>query len=96
MKKIYLYNEWHLEPHPFHFQSVSGEAIFLFDQDLRRCQWASRQFIFLFEIIDNSSAGCILSGLAVFFAPDLDAPQNLGFGNISAPRKRLNCFQVVR
>ena len=29
------------------------------------------------------------------FVPDLDAPKNLGFGNISAPRKRLKCFQVV-
>ena len=42
-----------------------------------------------------SSAGCILSWIAVSFVPDLDAPQNLGFGNISAPRKRLNYFQVV-
>ena len=37
----------------------------------------------------------MVSWLAVSFVPDLDAPQNLGFGNISAPRKRLNCFQVV-
>ena len=126
MKKTYLYNGWHLEPHPFlfrcasisWFQVVCKSVIHVFlqlahlrvFQSYSICFWSSNIFIWpgpktlsmgfktIHFFIRNhrySSAGCILSWLAVSFVPDLDAPQNLGFGNISAPRKRLNCFQVV-
>ena len=66
---------------------------FVFDQDLRNFKLGQNNYNFVAQNYKYSSTGCMVSWLAVSL--EMDAPKNLGFGNISAPRKRLNYFQVV-
>ena len=78
---------------PFSFSICFWSSNFVFDQDLRNFKLGQNNYNFVAQNYKYSSTGCMVSWLAVSL--EMDAPKNLGFGNVSAPRKRLKCCQVV-
>ena len=78
---------------PFSFSICFWSSNFVFDQDLRNFKLGQNNYNFVAQNYKYSSTGCMVSWLAVSL--EMDAPKNLGFGNISAPLKRLKCFRLV-